>query len=79
MGRRAIRCSPFTLSLAALMIVARAAAAATAEPEPLAARVDRVFARWDTTRSPGCALGVSQDGRIKTRSTSARRKRRFPT
>lgn len=54
---------PHTLARAALMVLA-GVAAATAEPEPLAARVDRVFARWDTTRSPGCALGVSQDGRI---------------
>jgi len=47
MGRRAIRCSRCPLSLAALMIVA-CAVAATAETESLAARVDRVFARWDT-------------------------------
>lgn len=27
-------------------------------------RVDQVFARWDSTVSPGCALSVIQDGRI---------------
>ena len=29
-----------------------------------AARVDALFARWDRGDSPGCALGVFQDGRI---------------
>ena len=28
------------------------------------ARVDRIFATWDRTDSPGCALGVFRDGRI---------------
>jgi len=27
-------------------------------------RVDRIFAQWDRTDSPGCALGVFRDGRI---------------
>lgn len=32
-------------------------------PDSTRARVDAVFARWDRTDSPGCALGVSQGGR----------------
>jgi CubicO group peptidase (beta-lactamase class C family) len=28
-------------------------------------RVDRIFAQWDRTDSPGCALGVYQNGRIE--------------
>ena len=28
-------------------------------------RVDRIFAQWDRTDSPGCALGVFQNGRIE--------------
>ena len=31
---------------------------------PWSAQVDRVFAQWDRPDSPGCALGVYQDGRI---------------
>lgn len=27
-------------------------------------RVDKVFARWDSTLSPGCALSVVRDGQI---------------
>jgi CubicO group peptidase (beta-lactamase class C family) len=29
------------------------------------ARVDKIFATWDRTDSPGCALGVYRDGRIE--------------
>ncbi len=29
----------------------------------MAQRIDSVFATWDNTRSPGCALGVSQNGK----------------
>jgi CubicO group peptidase (beta-lactamase class C family) len=29
-----------------------------------AAAVDRVFAQWTNTTSPGCAVGVSRDGRV---------------
>jgi CubicO group peptidase (beta-lactamase class C family) len=28
-------------------------------------RVDRIFAQWDRTDSPGCALGVYQNGRVE--------------
>jgi CubicO group peptidase (beta-lactamase class C family) len=31
----------------------------------LHARVDELFAKWDRTDSPGCALGVYRDGRIE--------------
>ena len=27
-------------------------------------RVDKIFAQWDTTASPGCALAVVKDGHI---------------
>ncbi len=30
----------------------------------MAAKVDQVFAKWNRTDSPGCALGVYQDGKI---------------
>jgi CubicO group peptidase (beta-lactamase class C family) len=38
-------------------------AAAPAAPADAAARVDAVFAPWDSTRTPGCAVGVARDGR----------------
>ncbi|PYT22945.1 MAG: hypothetical protein DMG57_33630 [Acidobacteria bacterium] len=43
---------------------------AAAEPDPgagsrsLRDQTDKVFAKWDSTVSPGCALSVMQDGRI---------------
>lgn len=41
-------------------------APAKADPAsiPAAAQVDALFARWDSTASPGCAVAVMQDGRI---------------
>jgi len=32
--------------------------------EPVAARVDKLFAEWDRSDSPGCSLGVSQNGAV---------------
>jgi len=37
---------------------------AYAQDKGLEARVDSVFAEYDNTRSPGCALGVIRDGRL---------------
>src|SRR6185503_4389581 len=41
-----------------------AQSASTASDTSTQARVDRIFATWDRTDSPGCALGVFRDGRI---------------
>ena len=30
----------------------------------LAAKIDKIFERMDTTASPGCALGLVRDGRL---------------
>jgi CubicO group peptidase (beta-lactamase class C family)/lysophospholipase L1-like esterase len=49
-------CAALTLALAAPSLAAQQFA-----PDP---RIDRLFARWDTTGSPGCALGVVRDGRF---------------
>ena len=61
-------------SLAILAGVVVAAVAVTATPvppsqatpaaPPWAPQVDAVFAQWDRPASPGCALGVYQDGRM---------------
>ncbi|MDQ3950592.1 MAG: beta-lactamase family protein [Gemmatimonadota bacterium] len=50
--------------LAATAPSAPAQAAAAATDTSLAARTDRIFAQWDRSDSPGCALGVFRDGRI---------------
>ena len=32
--------------------------------DELTDRVDKVFARWDTKTTPGCAIGVVRDGKL---------------
>ena len=49
--------------LAILASIATAPIAAQ-RSEPPAARIDSIFAEWDKTDSPGCALGVYRDGKI---------------
>jgi CubicO group peptidase (beta-lactamase class C family) len=51
------------LALAAAVVVVVAAPAAAQLPEATHRRIDRVFARWDRRDSPGCALGVSRQGK----------------
>jgi CubicO group peptidase (beta-lactamase class C family) len=52
--------------LAALsLVLAVAPALAEARPsEDRAERVDAIFAKWDSTRTPGCALAVMKEGHI---------------
>ena len=51
--------------LLAVSLLGATTAAHAAEPTtPPSARVDAVFAAFDRTDSPGCALGVFRDGRI---------------
>jgi CubicO group peptidase (beta-lactamase class C family) len=49
------------IALAALLMAEPAAAQQT--PTDIAARLDGIFARWNTATSPGCAVGVAKDGR----------------
>ena len=71
----------------ALLAIALLAAAGTASAQDIigvrdarALRADTVFQRFDRTDSPGCSLGVYQDGKIlyargyRTRSSASRRK-----
>ena len=52
------------LVLTALAVLPVGPAASSAQlPDSTRAKVDAVFARWDHTNSPGCALGISQGGR----------------
>ena len=66
---RPARLGALTASVALLFgtLVARPIAAAVQEAEPrpsLEERVDTVFADYDNTRSPGCSLGVVDDGEL---------------
>ncbi len=54
---------PALLALPALLLALGLAQAQTLSPD-IAAQVDKVFAQYDHTDSPGCALGVYQNGRI---------------
>ncbi len=49
--------------VAVLALVFGANSARAQLPDSIRTRVDAVFARWDRTDSPGCALGISQAGR----------------
>ncbi len=51
------------LPLALVMAAGRLTVAAPL-PEPVRARIDRFFAKWDKPDSPGVALGVIQDGQL---------------
>jgi CubicO group peptidase (beta-lactamase class C family) len=51
-------------ALLALPLAAQGGEAASREGAGLEAEVDRIFAHWDRPDSPGCALGVIQDGRL---------------
>jgi CubicO group peptidase (beta-lactamase class C family) len=50
------------LAAPALAVAQRPNAAADSSPH---ARVDRIFAQWDRTDSPGCAVGVYRNGSIE--------------
>jgi CubicO group peptidase (beta-lactamase class C family) len=53
-------CASLVAAFAGLL---QARTAAPARTPPWAAQVDAAFAQWDRPDSPGCALGVYQDGR----------------
>ncbi|HTQ57384.1 MAG TPA: hypothetical protein VMI94_23100 [Bryobacteraceae bacterium] len=52
---------------AAILLLAAFASAGLAQVPASPDRhdqVDKIFAKWDSTISPGCALSVIKDGRI---------------
>jgi CubicO group peptidase (beta-lactamase class C family) len=54
-----------SIALTALLAASAAAQNAPQRADSLHARVDQIFATWNRTDSPGCALGVYRDGRIE--------------
>lgn len=65
------RVSPFALSssivgllLLGLVTSSRGVSAQVPRPDGVAARVDSLFVRWDKSNSPGCSLGISQNGAV---------------
>ena len=56
-----MRAPPFPI-LASLLYAAGMAAACAEPPAEATARMDEIFAQWDSPESPGCALSVSRDG-----------------
>ena len=55
-----MRRATFTSLVLFLLVAGRSFAA----PDALTDKVDRIFAEWNTTSSPGCALAVVKDGHI---------------
>jgi CubicO group peptidase (beta-lactamase class C family) len=53
------------ISPAVLLILTLASPLAAQVPAEVAAGVDRVFERWNSTATPGCAVGVSRNGRME--------------
>ncbi len=46
------------------LVIAAAAPTAGAQRPDLAAVTDKVFAAWNSTHTPGCAVGIAQGGRV---------------
>ncbi len=55
--------SPRRISILVIAALGLSATLGAQLPDSTRLRVDSVFARWDRTDSPGCALGISQGGR----------------
>ncbi|MBI3791003.1 MAG: beta-lactamase family protein [Gemmatimonadetes bacterium] len=57
------RFAPVRLALGAVALAGTSLHAQSALPDSLTRRIDGVFAAWDHTSTPGCALGIAQGGR----------------
>jgi CubicO group peptidase (beta-lactamase class C family) len=52
-----------SLATAVILLASFAAQSQTLPPD-IATKVDKVFDKWNKPDSPGCALGVYEDGHI---------------
>src|SRR5215470_17259379 len=60
MSRPIVACCGLFLAVVTISSACQRSHAAEAKT----ARVDRLFAAWNSTDSPGCAVGISQDGGV---------------
>ena len=58
-----VRTYVFPLAVSLLAPAVMPAALAAQEATDAAARLDSVFARWDSPESPGCAVAIGREGR----------------
>ena len=56
--------TPFCHPLAMALAIAAAAPCVGAQNADLATITDKVFAAWNSTHTPGCAVGIAQGGRV---------------
>ena len=56
------RIAPRPARIAGALLLATLAPAAGAQSTDLAATTDKVFAAWNSTHTPGCAVGIAQGG-----------------
>ena len=59
-----IRIRPFRRAFLTVLLVIAAASPALRAADETTAKVDKIFASWDKTTSPGMALAVIKDGKI---------------
>lgn len=62
--RRPVRFSLITLSILALFALGTPLTAQQPQRPALDEEIDTLFSRWDETDSPGCALGIVQEGEL---------------
>ena len=58
------RIDPRPARIAVALLLATLAPAAGAQSTDLAATTDKVFAAWNSTHTPGCAVGIAQGGKV---------------
>ena len=57
------RIDPRPARIAVALLLATLAPAAGAQSTDLAGMTDKVFASWNSTHTPGCAVGIAQGGK----------------
>jgi CubicO group peptidase (beta-lactamase class C family) len=63
-GALAVGAAPLDAQRASLDVQRTPLAAPRTLPDSLRTRVDAVFSMWDRSNTPGCALGISEQGKV---------------